>query len=114
MAEAPLELIADLASKEAQVRWIVGGTKDDYILPEELLNEGLRFCRMTLASDNPTTSRQRDTVRALFFAIDKAGNFLDQYDRSNISKLVEDDANWDTIRQRANDVIRAFSPLAYE
>jgi len=114
MAEAPLELIEDLASKDAQLRWIVGGTKDEYILPEELLNDGLRFCRMTLASANPTTARQRDAVRALRSAIDDAGNFLDRYDRSNISSLVDDDANWGAIRQRASDVIQAFSPLAYE
>lgn len=114
MPEAPLELIEELASKEAQVRWIIGGTKEEYILPEELLNDGLRFCQMSLASDNPTTSRQRDTVRALLSAINDAGDFLDRYDRFNISALVEDDANWSAIRQRANEVIQAFSPLPYQ
>lgn len=76
VSEAPLELIEDLASKQAQVQWIINGTKDEYLLPEEMLNEGLRFCRIVLASQNPTTSRQRDTVRALMSAIDDSGLFL--------------------------------------
>lgn len=114
MAEAPLALIEDLASKEAQVRWIIGGTKEEYILPEELLSDGLRFCRTALASDNPTTPRQRDTIRALQSAIDEAGDFLDGYDRSNISVLIENDASWDAIRRRAREVLQAFAPLPYE
>jgi hypothetical protein len=114
MAEAPLALIEDLASKEAQIRWIVGGTKEEYILPEELLSDGLRFCQAALASDIPSTSRQRDTVLALQSAIDEAADFLDGYDRSNISELVEVDARWDAIRRCAKDVLQAFAPLPYE
>jgi hypothetical protein len=114
MAEAPLALIEDLASKEAQVQWIIGGTTEEYLLPEELLSDGLRFCQAALASDNPSTSRQRDTVRALRSAIDEAGDFLDGYNRSNIYRLIEDDANWDAIRRRARDVLQAFAPLPYE
>lgn len=109
MSEPPLELLEDLASKDAQDRWIVDASKDEYLLPDELLGNAERFCEMTKAMQLPTTSRQRDAVAALAATLSGAGNFLDQYDRSNISDLIDHDPVWAELRQRSADVIEVFS-----
>ena len=111
MLQIPMALIADLASKEAQIRWIVQATPDEYLLPEELLNGALQFCSDALATTEPITAAQRDAVGALASAIDDAGDFLDSYDRSNIADLIERDASWTTIRERAAVVVTLFNGM---
>jgi hypothetical protein len=114
MSEAPVGLIEDLASKEAQVRLIMDGLPDEYALPNELLDDGIRFCEQVLASDLPTTARQREAVRALLSTIRASKHYFDGYDRSNIAFLVESDPAWDAIRDKAGVVMRVFAPLSYE
>lgn len=114
MSEPPLQLLEDLASKEAQVRWIVHATRDEYLLPQELLNDAVRFCEMMKGASLPTTSRQRGAVSALAAALNGAGDFLDRYDRSNIADLVERDPNWDAIRARAGEVLKVFTSKPWD
>jgi len=110
MSEPPLQLLKDLASEEAQVRWIVDATPDEYLLPEELLSDAVRFCELMKAAPPPITSRQMEAVRALAATLDGAGDFLDRYDRSSISELVERDPTWGAIRTRAAEVVKVFTP----
>lgn len=114
MPEFPLNLLRDLASKEAQIRWIVEGDANEYLLPEELLNDAFRFCEIAAKIDAPSTARQREAIRVLQTTLQSLGDLLDSYDRSNISVLIEADPNWLLLRERAADVLRAFEPLAYE
>jgi hypothetical protein len=114
MSEAPLELIEDLASKEVQVRLIMDGLPDEYALPNELLDDGIRFCEQVLGSDLSTTARQREAVRALLLTIRTSKRYFDGYDRSRLAFLVESDPAWDAIRVKASGVMRVFAPLTYE
>lgn len=114
MSEPPLELLEDLASKDAQDRWIVHAEKDEYLLPEELISNAERFCEMTKGAHLPTTSRQRDAVAALATALSVTGNFLDQYDRSNISDLINLDPVWAELRRRSAEVIQVFSSKPWD
>ncbi|WP_374597682.1 hypothetical protein [Brevundimonas sp.] len=114
MSEPPLALLEDLASKDAQERWIVHASEDEYLLPEELLIDADRFCEMMNAKHLPTTSRQRDAVAALTATLDGAGSFLDQYDRSNISDLIDHDPVWAELRRRSAEVIQAFSSKPWD
>lgn len=113
MAEFPLELLRGMASKEAQVRWIVHGNTDEYLTPEELLNDAWRFCEMAAKINAPSTARQRPAIRELRTAIEASGDFLANYVRSNVSTLIEADPHWLLIRDRAADVLKAFEPLAF-
>ncbi len=114
MAEFPLELLEDMASKEAQVRWIVHGSAEEYLLPEELLHDAGRFCEMAIKIDTPSSARQRAAIANLCEALRDMPDILASYDRSNIQDLVEHDADWNLIRERAAAVLKAFEPLPYE
>lgn len=109
MSEPPLALLEHLASKDAQERWIVHASNDEYLLPEELLMNAERFCQMMTDTQLPTTSCQRDAVAALAAALSGAGDFLDQYNRSNISELVDRDPVWAELVRRSREVIQVFS-----
>lgn len=114
MPEFPLALLEDLASKEAQVRWIVHATVDEYLLPDELLHDADRFCEMAARIDEPTTARQRAAIAALRAVVADWPAIVDGYDRSNIAILIEQDPKWNAARERAADVIRAFASLPYD
>ena len=114
MPDFPLELIEDMASKEAQLRWITNGDSDEYLVPEELLHETQRFCKMAAAIDAPSTARQRTAIRELCDAVNESPDFLSAYDRSNIATLIENDPYWLLIRERASRVLEAFAPPPYE
>lgn len=114
MPEFPLELLEDLASKEAQMRWIVNGDADEYLTPEELLHDATRFCEMAAKINAPSTARQRAAVSNLRDAVRDLPDILAEYDRSNIATLIENDPDWDHVRERAADVLKAFEPLPYD
>lgn len=114
MAEFPIELIKGLASKEEQVRLIINGNANEYLLPEELLNEAWRFCEMAANCDAPSTPRQRVAIEALRSALDDPYDFLANYDRSSIAALIEADPHWLLLRERAADVLKAFEQLPYD
>jgi len=114
MHEAPLELIEDLASKEAQTQWMINAPVDERVSAREMLSDGHRFCDIVCASAGPTTARQRDAVRALLSAIEGAGNLPARYTHANIAQLIDGDSDWELIRRRAGDVIKAFAPLPYD
>ena len=44
MTDLPFHLLAAMASRDEQVRYINGATKDEYLVPEDLLNDAYHFC----------------------------------------------------------------------
>jgi hypothetical protein len=114
MSDFPLALIEDMASKEAQVRWIVNGDANEYLVPDEMLHEAVRFCELAAKAEGPSTARQRAAIASLCEVLKGAPDFLRDYDRSNIADLIDRDPHWNLIRERAADVLAAFAPLPYD
>lgn len=108
MHELPVHLLQGLASVEDQRRWVIAATKDEYLLPEELLNDAWHFCERAVRTGywDTFTQDQRDAVTRLRDAVETTD--IDGYDRSNVAILIETDARWALARQRARETIQAF------
>lgn len=99
--------IGDLASKASQIRYIVNGTADEYLVPDEMLDMAASECEQLLRRDGLTQS-QAEALKGLADSIRAAGNFLAGYDRTNIADLVERDPTWSMLRERAGSVVQQF------
>lgn len=114
MEEAPTYLLAPLASLEEQRRYIVGGTKDEYLVPDELVHDALRFCEHFEKADRLTTLElnERDTLDRLRKALDAFGRVPHLYNYASISDLIEKDKGWAVMRARAREALEVFKPNA--
>lgn len=114
MSEPPLHLLEHLASIEEQRRYVVGATVDEYLLPEEMLNDAWQFYERVQSADlcDTLTSEQRDVVERLKDALARLGDCIELYDRTNIADLIEQDTGWAVIRSRAGEALDAFRPPA--
>lgn len=114
MDEAPTYLLEPLASLEEQRRYITGGTRDEYLLPDELVHNAFRFCEHFESADRLDVLKpnQRETLKRLREALDALGRVPERYDRTNISDLIESDMGWAVMRERAREALAAFNPAA--
>ena len=114
MDDVPTYLLEPLASLEEQRRYIVGGTKDEYLLPEELVHDGFRFCEHFETADrwDGLKANQREALERLRKALDALGRVQERYDRTNISELIDSDKGWAVMRERAREAMEAFNPTA--
>ena len=110
MNDLPFGLIEALASVEAQRRYIIDATVDEYLVPDELLNDAWHFCERAERADMVAsiTSEQREAVQRLKSAVQSLGDCTQLYDRSNIADLVERDKGWAVIRDRAGKALSSF------
>lgn len=90
------------------------GTKDEYLVPEELVNDAWHFCERADAAIHAgaLSAEQISTTLVLKQTIEESGDFLDAYNRSNIGELIEQDATWERLRGASQDVLAAFGGLA--
>lgn len=104
----PTHLLEALASKDEQVRYISGATKEEYLLPEELLNDAYHFCERAKQpqSWSQLSSLQRLAVESLLLEMKALP------DATLTSATIVDDLPWIAIRQRAADVLTLFGPTA--
>lgn len=110
MTDIPLHLIVHLASKSEQVRYVTGGTKAEYLAPEDLLNDAFHFCeRMRGSATWPSLS---DPVRAAVGQFEqdlkRRGDCTDRYEHSTVGELIERDGDWAILRDEARDLFKLF------
>jgi hypothetical protein len=110
LAEFPLALLTDLASKETHVGWIGDSTELEHLLGD-LLHDARRFCEISRTTDAPSNAKQREAIGEFCAAIELLKQILADYDHSNIADLFESDPHWQLIRERAANVLKAFEPL---
>ncbi len=98
-----LNLLGPLASQAVQRRYIVGGTKDSYLVAGDVLNGGDYF----LYHPELGLTQSRPSVQEFARAIEKcAGKLrLDDVSVSN-ETLVEQDPYWARIRNAAKAVLQ--------
>ena len=103
-------LLEPLASKDEQIRYMINGTKDEYLLPDEALSNALHFCELMMRPENKQrlSTGQATAVLRLSSALDEHHGCADKYVHATLKHLVEDDAEWALLRERANLVIDSF------
>lgn len=106
--ELPFHLLEALASYSEQVRYIEHGTKDEYFLPSDLLNDAWHFCERALQSDLlvPLSSDQRVAVGKLQTRIKEAPSQIED------EPHVVDNADWAVIGDAALSTLKAFGQAA--
>ncbi|CAN5814330.1 hypothetical protein BH11PSE1_BH11PSE1_16710 [soil metagenome] len=114
MSEPPTWLLETLASKAEQVRFMIGGSKDEFLDPNDLLNDAWHFCERAKKPEawNGLSEDQQQKTAYLEVALGQHGHCLEGYNRSTIGTLVEADLNWQLLRQAAADTLRAFGIAA--
>ena len=108
MNEPPTHLLEGLSSIEGQRRYVIGGTKDEYLVPEDLMEDAYCFCERAARPDmwiNLTPS-QRHAVDCLREAL--APDILEGYNRSTLVDLIETDVRWALARNLAGKTLRTF------
>lgn len=110
MTEPPIHLLDALASIEEQRRYVIGATVEEYLVPDEILNDAWHFCERAERTETyaKMTAEQRDAVGRLKDSLDRLGGCTDKYDRGNLADLIERDVCWAVMRNRAGEALVAF------
>jgi hypothetical protein len=108
MTDVPLHLLASLASKQEQVRHVTNGTKDEYLIPEDLLNDAFHFCERVREEILwlGLSARKRAAILEFQQNLSEKGSCIDRYDHSTIGELIERDLDWAVLRDGARDLLR--------
>jgi hypothetical protein len=103
-------LLEPLASIGEQRRYVIGGTVDEYLVPDEMLNDAWHFCERAAMPQTHAklTEAQREAVARLREAVERLAECTKLYDRTNISELIESDKCWAVIRDRAGETLASF------
>lgn len=105
MTTSLLKGLAQLASRNYQYDYIVNGTKDEYVVPEELLDTVRGRIADALREPNGLTDQQYDDLTALDALAKKAYDAVFDYDRDSLSTMV-DSNEWSAMRELANRLLR--------
>jgi hypothetical protein len=102
--------IASLASLPYQERYIVNGTKDEYLLSSELLEDvsSLRYSFDRAENRSVLTDAQRVSLGALIQLIDEVYKYLPEWKSHAQTAEIASDSTWQTIRVAANDTLKEF------
>ena len=109
-----IETLAYLASEKAQERYIVGGTKEEYIVPDDLLEdlitqvEFFKFRNESLRMERLRSKLGEDGLKkleSLLAYIDEHETFLERYTNQDLAELVRSDVVWLDIRYRAAQIL---------
>lgn len=106
-----LQAIARLASVKYQEAYIVGGTADEYVLPEDVLEDVASLCSLTAQAqyrDNFSTD-QHEKINALLLVVRKYGRPIFTSETAmNAEELVRDNEHWKTARSEAARCLMSF------
>jgi hypothetical protein len=106
--EHQIEILRYLASRELQDRYIVHGTKDEYLIPEELIEDALGFVEEVAAGrrGGQLTETQRSVVNEFGDVLRAKGAAFNA--ELSAAELVQNDPNWAMIRAAAQRVVAAL------
>lgn len=105
MKTSLLKGLAQLASRSYQYDYIVQGTQDEYVVPEELLDLVKGHIADALRDPNDLTRQQYDYLTALDALVKKAYDVVFDYDRDSLSTMV-DSNEWSAMRELANRLLQ--------
>ncbi|MEJ1381313.1 MAG: hypothetical protein RPT95_10160 [Candidatus Sedimenticola sp. (ex Thyasira tokunagai)] len=109
-----LETLAYLASMKVQERYIVGGTTEEYIVPDDLIEDLKSEYDFFQFKDkekriewlkNEIGESCYKEIEELLVLIGSNESFLEKYTNQNLSELIQKDSVWCQIRSKANKAI---------
>src|SRR5262249_39840612 len=112
MKKRIVDSIARLASLELQRRFIVNGTIDRYLLPEELLEEAISVLKLTAANLDCralVSDQEMTCIVSLlqFLEVESPKLPIEETQFSN-AELIEQNESWLTIRNKAMECLTTF------
>ena len=107
MKKSLLKGLAQMASRTYQYDYIVNGTQDEYVVPEELLDTVRAKISEALRNPSELNQHQYDCLTTLDALAKTAYDVVFDYDRDSLSTLV-DSNEWSAMRDLANRCLRDF------
>ncbi len=102
--------VAPLASLPYQVRWIVHGNKDEFLLANELIEDvsSLRYLIDRPQNASVLTHDQLAAVRSLVSSMDKLCPKLPAWQSHAETAGISTDPVWEALRAEANTALKSF------
>lgn len=111
MHEELISALARLASLEYQRRYVIGGTADAYVLPEELLEDvdGLVLRARRAENARQFTSFQLSCLQALADTMGaRSGEALEFLSPEDAAEKIVHSAVWSELREKASAALVGF------
>jgi len=104
-----IRALARLASLPYQEAFIVNGTTEEYVTPEDVIDEASNVCGMAYKGEQLLNESQKEAINRLIEALNVRGREL-WSDPLPIepSALVHSDENWIALRSSARNALIAF------
>ena len=105
-----LETLSYLASINIQEKFIIGGTKEEYIVPDDLLEDLLSKVEFFKFEKFPNRikwlklkvgERAFGSIEEIYSDIKTNSRFLENYTHENISDLIKADPEWLKLRDKS-------------
>ena len=107
-----LDDVSILASRHFQERYVVNGTKEQYAIPEEILEAALSSARAALDQKSPNSALSATEANAVIKFIADASDAVSNLDLHDIAvtnkQLIEQDERWETARSAAGRLLGAL------
>ena len=113
-----LETLSYLASVKAQEKYIVGGTKEEYIVPDDLLEDFLSEVEFFKFEKFPNRinwlklkagEKAFQSIEELYTDIKANSSFLEKYTHENLADLIKTDPVWLKLRDSSAHVLSLCS-----
>ncbi len=108
MSETVVQGLARLASLNLQRRYIVQATRDEYYLPEDLLESAHDLVRQVRERFSTCADVSDSTSRAIFALEPLLNAVVLPSDRTGLQHLVEHDPHWRAAREQAARCLETF------
>ncbi len=113
-----IDTLAHLASVNIQNKYIVNGTVNEYIVPDDLLEDLSSEIEFFEFQKFPTRLQSlksklgdkgyRKLIKLREFIIEN-NSFLEKYTNSNLKELIQNDAIWKNIQKLASSILNNIS-----
>jgi hypothetical protein len=103
--------LAQLASLPFQERYVIGGTADEYVLAEEILEnvDGLKFLTRRPGNEPTLTDVQKDALDSLFACVEThSGEALSARSGNQAAILIRESEIWNMLREKAALALMSF------
>jgi hypothetical protein len=104
--------VSMLASRRFQERYVVNGTKEQYAIPEEILEAALSSARTALGQKSPNSALSATEANAAIEFIADTSDAVSNLDLHDFvvtnNQLIEQDERWAAARTAAGRLLAAF------
>lgn len=111
-----LKALARLASEQYQDTYVIHGTPEEYVLPEDLIEDVANLCLLSSESQYRTlfTSNEHAALESILQVIRNfESNCCSEIENSNLEHLIHHNSNWSSLRSRAEYTLNILGGRAY-